>query len=283
MAKDNSQTSGAASGSKKSNNKLTSTQNHLNFAEVRDGIVLMRDGSLRMIIMCSPTNYDLKSGREKESIEYAYQGFLNGLHFPVQICIQSRKIDLDGYLDKLDQMLADQTNELLAALMEDYIYNIRDLLNVANIMDKRFFVVVPLFLADATKGNFFQQLAATFSGPRDVIQTDAQFMERRTELIQRTNMVAQGLASIGVRTAVLKTQEIIELFYNSYNVEESQNQALADTDNMTSPVITREGGSPQPQMPVPREQDPPDLYAAAQQNQTLPPSSPTPTNQGGVG
>lgn len=233
--------------------------------------------------MCSPTNYDLKSGREKESIEYAYQGFLNGLHFPVQICIQSRKIDLDGYLDKLDQMLADQTNELLAALMEDYIYNIRDLLNVANIMDKRFFVVVPLFLADATKGNFFQQLAATFSGPRDVIQTDAQFMERRTELIQRTNMVAQGLASIGVRTAVLKTQEIIELFYNSYNVEESQNQALADTDNMTSPVITREGGSPQPQMPVPREQDPPDLYAAAQQNQTLPPSSPTPTNQGGVG
>ena len=74
---------------------LQSTQAHLNFAEVRDGVVIMRDGSLRMIIMCSPTNYDLKSPAEKDSIEFAYQGFLNGLHFPIEIVVQSRKIDLD--------------------------------------------------------------------------------------------------------------------------------------------------------------------------------------------
>jgi hypothetical protein len=251
---------------KKKKSDLLSTQNHLNFAEVRDGLVIMRDGSLRMIILCSPTNYDLKSGGEKEAIEFAYQGFLNGLHFPIQICIQSRKIDLDGYLDKLDQMLADQSNPLLADLMEDYIYNIRELLNVANIMDKKFFVVVPYYVQEVAKGNVFKQLTATFSKPGDVTQTDEQFMQRKSELIQRTNIVAQGLASIGVRAAVLKTQEVIELFYGSYNVDESQNQTLADTSSMSTPVVEREGGNPRPYNPPPKEQEPDDLYTASRLN-----------------
>jgi len=257
---------------KKKKGDLLSTQNHLNFAEVRDGLVIMRDGSLRMIILCSPTNYDLKSGGEKEAIEFAYQGFLNGLHFPIQICIQSRKIDLDGYLEKLEQMLADQSNPLLADLMEDYIYNIRDLLNVANIMDKKFFVVVPYYVQEIAKDNVFKQIASTFSKPTDVTQTDEQFMQRKAELIQRTNMVAQGLASIGVRAAVLSTQEVIELFYGSYNVDESQNQALVNTQDMTVPVVDRQGGNPRPYNPPPKEQEPADLYAAArQQNLQAPP------------
>lgn len=248
---------------KKKKGEMQSTQTHLNFAEIRDGIVIMRDGSLRMIIMCSPTNYDLKSPQEKDSIEFAYQGFLNGLHFPIQICIQSRKIDLDGYLEKLDQVLADQTNPLLAGLMEDYIYNIRDLLNEVNIMDKKFFVIVPYFVAETTKQNVFQQLGAVFSAPKDVVQTSRQFEDRKRELIQRTNSVAQGLASIGVRSAVLKTQEIIELFYSSYNVDEAQHQALSDTTGMTTPVVRREGGNPQPYQAPNKEADPQDLYSAA--------------------
>ncbi len=244
---------------------LVSTQSHLNFSEVRDGVVIMRDGSLRMIVMCSPTNYDLKSGGEKEAIEFAYQGFLNGLHFPIQICIQSRKIDLDGYLDKLDQMMADQPNPLLAELMEDYIFNVRDLLNVANIMDKKFFVVVPYYVIEEAKNNVFKQIASTLSSPKDVSQTDQQFAQRKSELVMRTNMVAQGLAGIGVRAAVLKTQEVIELYYGSYNVDESQNQSLVDTGGMTTSAVARDGAPAGPYTPQPKEQEPPDLYAAAKQ------------------
>lgn len=256
---------------KKGKSEQQSTQAHLNFAEVRDGVVIMRDGSLRMIIMCSPTNYDLKSPQEKDAIEFAYQGFLNGLHFPIQICIQSRKIDLDGYLDKLDQALADQTNPLLAGLMEDYIFNIRDLLNEVNIMDKRFFVIVPYYVGDVSKKNVFQQLGSIISGPKDISQTSRQFEERKRELIQRTTMVAQGLASIGVRAVVLKTQEIIELFYGSYNVDESQHQALGATEDLTTPVVGRGGGPARPYRPTPKEPEPQDLFSAANTNYQQPP------------
>ena len=264
MANSNQQTNTPQGSAGKKSGGLQSTQNHLNFAAVKDGIVIMRDGSLRMIIICSPTNYDLKSASEKEAIEFAYQGFLNGLHFPIQISIQSRRIDLDRYLNQLEQSLADQTNPLLADLMEDYIFNLRDLLNEVNIMDKKFFVIVPYYVAESNRGNVFKQLAGVLKKPEDVIQTDSQFSDRKADLIQRTNMVAQGLASIGVRAAVLRTQEIIELFYGAYNVEEAQNQTLIETQEITTPMVTREGGQAQMQRPAPKEQEPADLYQAAQ-------------------
>ncbi|GDX62944.1 hypothetical protein LBMAG34_4780 [Candidatus Saccharibacteria bacterium] len=253
---------------KKKKGDMQSTQAHLNFSEVRDGIVIMRDGSLRMIVMCSPTNYDLKSSAEKDAIEFAYQGFLNGLHFPIQICVQSRKIDLDSYLDDLDHKLADQTNPLLAGLMEDYIFNIRDLLTQVNIMDKRFYVVVPYFVAEAAKGNVFKELAGTVAPQSDVSQTSKEFQDRKAELIQRTNSVAQGLASIGVRAAVLRTQEVIELFYGSYNIDESEHQSLGNAQDLVAPVTVRSGSPARPYQPQTKEPEPQDLFSAAQKNTT---------------
>ena len=264
MANSNQQANTNGGSASKKSSGLQSTQNHLNFAAVKDGIVIMRDGSLRMIIICSPTNYDLKSASEKEAIEFAYQGFLNGLHFPIQISIQSRRIDLDGYINQLEQNLADQTNPLLAELMDDYIFNLRDLLNEVNIMDKKFFVIVPYYVAESNRGNVFKQLAGVLKKPEDVVQTDSQFNDRKSDLIQRTNMVAQGLASIGVRAAVLRTQEIIELFYGSYNVEESQNQTLIETQEITTPLVTRQGGPAEMQKPAIKEQEPADLFQSAQ-------------------
>jgi len=259
---------------KKKKGAALSTQNHLKFAEVRDGVIIMRDGSLRMAVLCSPTNYDLKSSSEKDAIEFAYQGFLNGLHFPIQICIQSRKIDLDGYLDNLDQKLADQTNPLLAGLMEDYIFNIRDLLEQVNIMDKRFYVIVPYFVIEAAKGNIFKEMVSSISTPRDVVQTSTQFEERKRELIQRTSMVAQGLASIGVRSAILKTQELIELFYGSYNIDEALDQQLSNMQDVTAPIATRGGVPPVPMRPVQKEAEPQDLFNASKNIQAAPQAQP---------
>ena len=104
-----------------------STQDTLLISEIKDGIVIMKDGSLRGVIMGSAINFDLMSGGEQEAVESSYQGFLNSLHFPIQIVVKSQRIDISGYLEKLDSRRAQQTNELLANLMDDYIANIRSL------------------------------------------------------------------------------------------------------------------------------------------------------------
>ncbi|MFO0862140.1 MAG: hypothetical protein U0516_00240 [Candidatus Saccharibacteria bacterium] len=261
---------------KKSKNKQLSTQAHLQFSEIKDGVVIMRDGSLRMVILCSPTNFDLKSPAEKDAVEFAFQGFLNGLHFPIQIVIQSRRIDLDGYLEKLEKIQSDQPNPLLSSLMEDYIYNIRGLLEEVNIMEKRFYVVVPYYVAGVSKENILTKLKGVFSN-EEATQTVGEYEKRKNELVQRTNQVAQGLAQVGVRSVILNTQEIIELFYNSYNIDESQNQSLADVSQINAPAVTRKGGPATLHPPTPQEAMPDDLFSAAQkqamQNQN-------PQNQG---
>jgi len=258
-----------------------STQSHLQFSEIKDGIVVMRDGSLRMIILCSPTNFDLKSPSEKDAIEFAYQGFLNGLHFPLQIVIQSRKIDLDAYLAKLEGIQSNQANALLASLMEDYIFNIRGLLDEVNIMEKRFYVVVPYYTNLVSKANILTKLRGASNDNAEATQTTVEYEQRKRELLQRTNLVAQGLAQIGVRTAVLKTQEVIELFYNSYNIAESQNQSLTNIADVATPAVTREGGPAQLHPQQPKEVDPDDLFSAAHRQQQTQAGQPQ-TNTGGT-
>lgn len=273
---------------KEQKNKQTSTQNHLQFSEIRDGVVVMRDGSLRMIILCSPTNFDLKSPAEKDAIEFAFQGFLNGLHFPIQIVIQSRRIDLDGYLERLEKTQSDQPNPLLASLMEDYIYNIRGLLEEVNIMEKRFYVVVPYYVAGVNRENILTKLRTVVRGNADVTQTSSEYETRKRELLQRTNLVAQGLAQVGVRSVVLNTQEVIELFYNSYNIEESQNQSLTNIGQISNPAVTRTGGPATLHPPQPQEPAPDDLFSAAARQQqasaqTQQPAPPNPSaNKGAV-
>ncbi len=248
---------------KTTKDQRTSTQNHLMFSEVRDNIVVMRDGSLRMVILASALNFDLKSAREQGAIEYSYQGFLNGLHFPVQIIVRSRKIDLDNYLNRLEQRQAEQENALLAGLMEDYIYNIRGLLEDVNIMSKSFYVVVPYFVQAVSKDNIASKLSSLFKASEDVVQSDADYEAHKRDLLQRTNLVAQGLAQIGVRAAVLSTQELIELYYGSYNIDESQNQPLGDVEGINTPVVGRSGPAPAPSVPEQRAADPDDIFAAA--------------------
>lgn len=247
---------------KKKGDQRASTQQHLSFSEIKDGIVVMRDGGLRMVILCSPTNFDLKSPGERDAMEYAYQGFLNGLHFPIQIVIQSRRVDLDNYLENLENIQANQSNELLAGLMDDYIYNIRDLLQQVNIMDKRFYVVVPYYTEVLSKKTVFSGLKNVFSPVGQVTQTTVQFEQRKRELLQRTQLVAGGLASIGIRSVLLNTQEVIEMLYNSYNIDESQNQAMGNIADMSVPVVQRNGDLDAPH-PETHEAPPADLFQAA--------------------
>lgn len=247
----------------KKENKQMSTQSHLPFSEIKDGVVIMRDGSLRMVIICSPTNFDLKSPDEKDAIEFGFQGFVNGLHHPIQIVIQSRKIDLDDYLSKLEKIQSDQPNPLLATLMDDYVDNIKSLLDEVNIMEKRFYVVVPYYMAGIAKANILTKLRGASNESAEATQSMGDYEKHKNELTQRTNQVAQGLAQIGVRSAILNTQEIIELFYNSYNVAESQTQSLTSIDDIGTPAVTRTGGPAQIHPPTPKEPTPDDLYSAA--------------------
>ncbi len=230
-----------------------STQNTLQIAEIRDGIVIMSDGSFRSVVMVKSINFDLMSQQEQEAVEYSYQGFLNSIYFPIQIFIRSQRVDLQPYIDKLDKIRTEHDNMLLAMLMDDYINYIDALSQQTNIMDKRFYVVIPFFphpdvqKALTSSVNFFSGLAQLFSKKEQhVVVNEADLEAAKTELRNRVQSVLGGLQQCGIQGLPLDTQELIELFYDTYNPDTATRQQLKNFNDLTADVVQKgQGVAPQ--------------------------------------
>lgn len=233
-----------------------STQNSLLFSEFREGLMIMNDGSFRAVVRCESINFDLMSGREKEGVEFSYQSFLNSLYFPIQIFIRSERVDIGPYMEKLVQQRRSQDNMLLGVLMDDYIGFIDAVSRETNIMDKRFYIVVPYFssgdlsaLASAGKSIF--SVFSKQSGDTSRVKIDqATYQKAKDELSNRVNAVMSGLFQMGVKATQLNTQQLSELYYNIYNPDTAVRQPLDDLAQTTSTYVQKAPGvAPQAQSP----------------------------------
>ncbi len=230
-----------------------STQNTLQIAEIRDGIVIMNDGSFRSVVMVKSINFDLMSPQEQEAVEYSYQSFLNSLYFPIQIFIRTQKVDLEPYIKKLDKIRSEHDNMLLALLMEDYIDYIDNLSQQTNIMDKKFYIVIPFFpLDDVQKTlteskNLIKGLVGIFNNTEEHIVINEADLERaKTELRNRVQLVLSGLLESSIQGLPLDTQELIELYYDTYNPDTATRQQLKNFDDLTTDIVTKgQGVAPQ--------------------------------------
>lgn len=228
-----------------------STQNSLQIAEIRDGIVIMSDGSYRSVVMVKSINFDLMSPEEQEAVESSYQGFLNSLYFPIQIFVRSQKIDLKPYIAKLDKIRTEHDNMLLALLMEDYVAYIDDLSQQTNIMDKKFYVVIPFYpVVVETKAaikeskNFLTGFGGLFSKKdQHVTINEPELEAAKTELRNRVQAVLGGLQQSSIQGLPLDTQELIELYYDTYNPDTATRQQLKNFNNLTADVVSKGTGS----------------------------------------
>ncbi len=225
-----------------------STQDTLLISEIRDGVVVMRDGSLRNVLMASAVNFDLMSAGEREGVEYAYQSFLNSLHFPIQIVVKSQRLELESYIANLQQLQTEQDNPMLANLMDDYIANIFNLIDQVNIMDKQFYVVVPFYppvVDKIAKKNIVSSIAGSFKKTTVTTVNETDFNAYKEELAQRVGLVSSGLGQMGVRNIPLNTQELIDLYYSAYNPDAAENQKLVEAAQLQTAAVTKgEGEAP---------------------------------------
>jgi type IV secretory pathway VirB4 component len=247
------------------NTGTPSTQEHLPIAGIQDGVVLMTDGSIRVILKVEPINFDLKSENEQNAIIYGYQGFLNSLDFPIQFVVQSKQLDLERYLIRLQESQKVITNDLLRIQIEDYVGFVRRLISVANIMSKRFYTVIS-YSAVTKQSNISQFTSIFHKQPTGPIMDQDQFTRFRAEANNRASIIANGLGRLGVKSSLLNTQELIELYYGIYNPDVATEERLTgDVSELSSGVISStampELGSPeaaaqapalQPEAPLPQ-------------------------------
>ena len=204
---------------KKIQSKTKATQDFVPIREVRDGIVVLKNGSLRAILMTSSLNFALKSQEEQEAILFQFQNFLNSIEFSIQIFIQSRNLDIRPYIALLEERLTAQTNELMKIQIQEYIGFVKNFTESTNIMSKSFFIVVPytpsiLKAKSSALSNFPLMKKSQKESKKDAQES---FEENRSQLEQRISVVEQGLSRTGIRIAQLGTEEVIELFYKMFN------------------------------------------------------------------
>lgn len=194
------------------------TQEFVPIKEVRDGIVVLKDGSMRGVIFASSLNFSLKSEDERGAIIMQFQDFLNSLDFSVQICIQSRRLDIRPYLALLEERYKEQVNDLMKIQTQEYIEFIKKFTESTNIMTKSFFIIVSYDPAMINiKTGSFGGLFKKQSISEELEKKRASFEENRTQLEQRVSVVEQGLSRCGIRVIRLGTEEVIELFYKIFN------------------------------------------------------------------
>lgn len=213
----------------------SATQNFLDIFEIKENTVVLKDGTLRAVVLVSSMNFMLKSDDEQQAVIAGYMQFLNSFDFPLQIVIQSRKLRIKEYLEKLKNVAKEQTNELLRMQTLEYREFIGELVDIADIMTKRFFVVVP-YAPGEKKGEgrrtFWQRVSNVLSPERVIVLREERFLKFQEELTKRANFIQEGLQSLGLATARLDTQSLIELFYTTYNPETSPQQDLVPVEQL---------------------------------------------------
>ncbi|MFA6502840.1 MAG: hypothetical protein WCT45_01110 [Candidatus Paceibacterota bacterium] len=201
--------------------KAGQTQQFVPVKEIRNGVIILKDGGYRGILICSAINFGLKSADEQHAITLGFQNFLNTLDFSIQIVVHSRRMDLRPYIALLEGKATEQKTELMRIQLREYVEFVRSFTDQANIMTKSFYVVVsyaPAVTAASATSFLRRDTAAekTAAG-------ETSFEENSAQLEQRMSLVAGGLAGTGVRAVPLGTEEEIELFYRSFNPGELEN------------------------------------------------------------
>lgn len=193
-----------------------STQQIIEIYQIKEGVIILKNKALRGILMVSSINFALKSEEEQNATIFQFQNFLNSLDFSIEIVVQSKRLNITGYLEKLKELEAKEKNELLKIQIAEYQKFIRELIRGGAIMSKQFFVIVPFSLIELPK------LTAEETKQKTTSLTEEKFQRARTQLWQRMEFAALGLRRCGLQSIPLNTTELIELFWSSYHPEEAE-------------------------------------------------------------
>ena len=198
--------------------KAKATQEFVPIKEIRDGIIVLKNGDLRAIVLANSVNLSLKSDDEQKATILQFQNFLNTLDFSIQMSVQSRKLDIRPYLLLLEERIKVQTEPLIKLQTKEYIEFIRNFTETVNIMTKTFFVVVPYtHVSLQSDTNIFSKLFSRKNQAKQDIAKEEDFEEKRSQLEERVGVIQQGLSRCGIKSAQLGTEEAVEVFYKVFN------------------------------------------------------------------
>lgn len=225
-----------------SKKKFATTQEHLDVYDIKDGIVVLKNGSAVCILETNAINFDLLSMMEQDAAISAYSNLLNSLTFPIQVSIRSKKMDISDYLEKVKEAENKQSNPKIKEQIIAYRRFIQEeLVTKEDVLDKNFYVTIPYKLTNISSSSpfgFVEDLLGFESKNKTRVNTDKVLEEARADLEPKKNFLIKEFARIGIKAMALNTADLIKLFYEIYNSETSQAQRIrGDINDFTSALV----------------------------------------------
>ena len=217
---------------RKATKSTPATQSYMTISEIRDDSVIMKDGTLRAVLLVSSINFALKSEDEQNAIIAGYVSFLNSLDGPLQVAIQSRQLNLDNYLLAIKKAEQAQTNDLLKLQTAEYRKYISELVELGDIMTKRFYIIVYYNPLSNRKRGFWQRTSDVISPTKQISLSQKEFARRHKDLFIQVDKIVSGLSGMGLRASILNTQSLIELYYNTYNPVVAASQKMVEVSQL---------------------------------------------------
>lgn len=203
------------------------TQKFVEIENIKEDMVILKSGAVRAALLASSINLALQSTEEQDAVIYQFQNFLNGVDFPLQFIVQSRKLNIDNYLSTIKEMEKTQQNELMKIQTQEYVDFVRNFVEMQNIMTKNFYIIIP-FAKEVVKAT------TPFGGTKTKLLSSEELLKIKDQLWQRVEEVMSGMARTGIKCVPLNTQELIELFYDLYNPEEEGKRDLSQIQMLIS-------------------------------------------------
>lgn len=219
----------------------SSTQRYLPFSWIKENIILMKDDSARIVLKCSTINFLLKNIDEQDSIIISFQRFLNSLDFPIQILVRSKKLDIDSYLSKLTDKAIKQENSLLQNQTYEYIEYLKKLIEVAQIMKKEFYIIVPYDQDEnkSVKNDSIMWIFTTFwssiNQNSDLLRVKSQlknFGKLKKWLLGRVNSIKIWLENVWIKAEAIEKNELIKFLTEYYNPSLDGLKTVKDISNL---------------------------------------------------
>lgn len=212
-----------------------STQEHLEIEDIRDDLVLLKDGSCALIIQTSAVNFGLLSAAEQDAIIYAYAGLLNSLTFAIQIVVRSKRKDISSYVAMLEQAEVKQQNTLLKNQIAKYRDFVIKTVKENNVLDKKFYIIIPFSALELGVGSSAKSLVSqkTLPLPKEIIMEKA-----RVALTPKAEHLYRLMGSLGLKGRQMTTPELIELFFDAYNPN-TDRPNVGEITSYTTPIVTK--------------------------------------------
>jgi len=213
-----------------------SSQSLISLSQIKKGMIILKNGALRSVLEVSGINLDLKSEDEQNAILTSWRNLLNNLEFSLEIVIHSRRLNINPYLNFLEERISQEQTELLKLQGEDYYSFIKGLVTENNIMRKKFYLVVPYDPVIIRPKTALSQIAGSFKsmlnlsrGSFNVLNplSNEEFNQYCQQLMIRRDNIIANLYHLGLSARPLETKELIEMFFNLYNPETFEKESLS--------------------------------------------------------